>query len=332
MKTIRSLACLAAAVLVAHALAAPALTWAPAAKMLVGKAGQVCGSVGGKVLVAGGFYWAEGVQHWTGDLDIYDPATEIWRRGLQMPFPLSCGTGQVVGDRLYIVSGTDGDRDYDTTIICLRVAGRYDYVRGPQLPGPRLYAASAVVGSKLIVIGGAPDSKLQGKLYSDALILDTSNPQAGWKASRKMPGSGLAPAAAVAVEGLVYVFGGTAPQAGGGLRDVSSVLIYDPERDLWRRGPKLPYALRAAAAVTVGKQALLLGGWVTWPRIMDREPGATDRVLCFDPAAGTFTDAGKLPVAVSGGMATLLPDGRFLAFGGQDQEKHCTDAAALGRF
>lgn len=319
------------AVLASAPSTAARLAWSMAAPMPTGKAGHVAGVVGGKVLSAGGTYWSdERTKVWTGDLRIYDPATDAWSEGPAMPFPLSYGAGATVGDRLYIVSGSDGKRDYPETIICARVRGAYHWLWGPPLPEPRIYAAAAVVGTKLYVIGGAPDHEFKGRFYNDALVLDTARPGEGWRSCRAMPGPGRALLAATAVGDTIYVFGGYV-RDGARMRNSPDAFKYDAANDRWRRLPSLPFATRGSDAVAVNDRVYIMGGYVTWPAATLREEGFTGRVLRLDEGRGEYSVEGDLPVPLIGCNPRRLPDGRVFIHGGEDGMRRRTDLAAFVR-
>ncbi|MDI9582755.1 MAG: kelch repeat-containing protein [Acidobacteriota bacterium] len=310
---------------------APRFVWEPGAKMPIGKGGQVTGFVHGKLLSAGGTYWVDGEKKvWTDHLDVYDPREDSWSAGPAMPFAVSYGGGLAINDRLYVVSGSDGQKDYDYTMVCRKVGRQYHWVWGPSVPEPRIYPASVAIGSKLYVIGGAADSGFKGKVHNDILILDTEHPELGWKTSRPMPGSGRTLCAAAAVGDFIYVFGGYR-QMPAGMANSDDALVYDTVNDRWRRLPDAPYAARGWEAIGCGGQVYILGGFVTWPAASMRPEGFTDRILRFDQATGVYADAGELPIPVVGMNIRRMPDGRFIINGGEDIQKHRTDLVGIGK-
>lgn len=317
-------------VMVSMAAAAPRFSWEPAAKMPVGKGGQVCGFIDGKLLVAGGTYWVDGKEKfWTDDLYIYDPAADEWSTGPDEPFSVSYGTGLSINNRLYVVSGTDGKRDYPYTMVCLKRGKQYHWVWGPELPEPRIYASSVAIGSKLYVIGGAADHAIQGKVHDDILVLDTNDPDAGWTRSRAMPGTGRTLAAAAVLGDCIYVFGGYR-QGRDGMANSDDALVYDTTRDRWTRLADAPYAARGWEAVGVDGQVYILGGYVTWPAAMQRPEGFTDRILRLDPRTEQYESAGELPIPDTGMNIRRMADGRFIINGGEDLQRHRTDIVAIG--
>lgn len=319
-----------ACVLLLSVACAQTITWQQAKPMPVGKGGQVCGVVQGKVLVAGGTHWIDGeTKVWSRDLYVYDPQQDTWSTGPEMPVALSYGTGGAIGDRLYVVSGSDGVRDYADVWICEPTATGYRWLRGPSLPAPRIYGASAVIGTRLFVFGGADGNALSGELYDDVVMLDTARLEDGWQVLGQMPGAGRTLMTAAAVGTRVYLFGGYM-RRGEGFANSRDALVFDAGSGSRGRVPHMPWAPRCADAIAVGEQVYLLGGYVEWRGTADVDEGFTDRILRFDSERGTYTDAGKLPIPNCGMTPQLLPDGRIFVCGGEDEKKHRTDLTAIG--
>jgi len=312
------------------ALAGPTFTWERVADMPIGKGGQISGIVDGKVILAGGTHWTDDTHKvWSAETYIYDPSADVWTEGPPVPFPVSYGAGQAIGRKLYVVSGSDGTRDYSLTMVLTKIGKKLHWVWGPAVPEPRIYPASVVIGSKLYVIGGAPDHDLKGKLYDDILILDTARPEEGWRRSRGMPGTGRTLSAAAAIGDRIYVFGGYR-QVRDGLENSDDAFVYDTKADRWTRLPDVPYAARAWDGLALDGKAYILGGYVTWPRDLGRPDGFTDNILRFDPVTNTYSDAGDLPLPNVSMNPRVLRDGRVFVAGGEDKMKHRTEVTAIG--
>ncbi len=312
-------------------LAGPRFVWEPGAKMPIGKGGQVTGLVNGKLLAAGGTYWINGEKKfWTGDLYVYDPATDKWSEAPAVPFPLSYGSGRAINNKLYVVSGTDGEKDYTYTLICVWRGGQYHWIWGPPVPEPRIYSVAVAIGSKLYVINGSPDSAFKGKVHDDILILDTKHPEKGWTRSRPMPGTGRTLVGAAAIDDKIYIFGGYR-QIGDELANSDDAFVYDTKADRWSRLPDCPYAARCWDAMAIDGQIYIMGGYVTWPAAMMREESFTDHIMRFDPETGTYWDAGEIPIPNTQVNPRVLPDGRIMISGGEDKMKHRTDLVGFGK-
>jgi N-acetylneuraminic acid mutarotase len=313
----------------ANASGGPSFSWHPAADMPVGKGGHACGVLRGKVLSVGGTHWTEGQKLWSGDLDLYDPATNTWSQGPGLPFAVAYGAFAVVNGRLLICGGSDGTRDYRDTLVCVPYGKSYEWLRGPALPAPRVYASAAAIGPRLYVVAGAPDNRLDGKLYNDVLAVNTAHPEEGWQALRAMPGPGRTLPAVAALEGNLYVFGGYA-ERDGAMVNLDDAIVYETAHDRWRRLPDLPYPMRGCQALAIQGKVYLFGGYVKWPAVMMRPESFTEKILCFDPITEAYTEVGELPLAAIGMNPLLLPDGRVFICGGEDRKQHRTEVSSLG--
>lgn len=109
----------------------------------------------------------------------------------------------------------------------------------------------------------------------------------------------------------VLVAGGCGP---GGC--VTNAQRYTPAANGWSAAAPLPAPRGFATATTLSDGRVLVAGGCSTP---DCSAIADDASL-YDPAANTWTNAGKMASSRAGHTATLLSDGRVLVAGG------CTDA------
>jgi hypothetical protein len=322
-------------VLLALALIVPSgaqsLGWEQKAPLPFGRAGIVAGTLGDRVLAAGGRFWvADGAAAWTSDLDVYDVAADRWSKGPGLPFAMSCGAGGVVGGKLYVVSGTDGARDFRNTLVCAPAGKAPRWTAGPALPFPRLFAGSAVVGNRLFVIGGSPDSAMKRGGHSDMIVLDTARTRAGWRCVGKvLGGPRIFPATAVIGE-RIYVFGGSV-QKGSEWVPSDNAMFYDLKHRRWYRLPDMPRATLGATASVADGRIYLAGGYAVWSWGSGREDGLTADVLRFDPETETYEDAGKLPLPLANSRAVAGPHAQPLLLGGYAGPNAAVDMVLAGR-
>jgi hypothetical protein len=105
----------------------------------------------------------------------------------------------------------------------------------PALPAPRSSHDVAVVGSKLVVVGGwTLDGPAGGKWLDTLEVLDLSAEKLEWK-SIKQPFKRRALIAA-SVDGKMYVIGGFDEHN----KIIHDVAIYDPGANQWASGPAVP--------------------------------------------------------------------------------------------
>lgn len=213
------------------------------------------------------------------------------------------------------------------------------------MPDERGEVASAVVGDRLVVMGG-----LRGAgTTSDAVsVYDTGG---RWRRGDRLP-AGRHHAAAAADDAYVYLSGGAASatdwtaaddlwraEPGGSWEDLATMpegrqshdmvhvdgklyvvggvgpggrdgdtLVYDIAGDSWERLGPLPSGRDHLRAVAVGRHVWAIGG---------RAGGITDRVDILDTRSGRWRRGPDLPVAMSA-MGVGAIDGAIHVVGGED--------------
>jgi len=125
----------------------------------------------GKIYVIGGFeYTLPLVTHWraTNYLFIYDPVSDQWTRGADMPTPRAALAAEFIGNTLYAVGGADLLSGKFTRMVFEEISYPINEAYDPQsdtwskkasMPTPRDHAASAVIDEKLYVIAGRQSDK-----------------------------------------------------------------------------------------------------------------------------------------------------------------------------
>jgi N-acetylneuraminic acid mutarotase len=202
----------------------------------------------GKLYVVGGF-----AEHFpvpqtpTNTLFIYDPVTDEWTRGADMPTRRGALTAKFVNGILYAVGGLDH--------IALPVNEAYDprtntwTIKAP-MPTPREHLASGVVDGKLYVMGG-----IQG---SELTILDVNEEydpiSDKWITKAPMP-SRRGSIDAASLSDSIYIFCGE-----GFTRTFSSNEQYVPSLDMWIIREDMPTARAGCAVAEVEGSIYVLGG------------------------------------------------------------------------
>lgn len=127
------------------------------------------------------------------------------------------------------------------------------------MPTAVMGAAAGVINNKVYIAGGASFS------YSVQNKVQIFNPaDQSWAAGAPAP-QGFFLAASAVYQDKLYVFGGLTSFLHNVLRPDAisdAVLIYDPAKDSWSRGPAMPLRLYAPAAVAdpTGEGIILTGG------------------------------------------------------------------------
>lgn len=124
----------------------------------------------GKIYAIGGQFHHDSQQLDQARVDIYDPKTDSWSRGPQLPKGHSHSEGGtfVSGGRIYMVGGhttpDDGRKQIDADILALTPGAEWEVVA--KLPMPLSSPSAAIIDGKLYVAGGSPNgSSVQGKMW-----------------------------------------------------------------------------------------------------------------------------------------------------------------------
>jgi len=225
-------------------------------------------AVNGLLYGVGGF--TGGFPDWRAQptMFIYDPASNTWTGGTDLPEARAESVSAVVDDKIYLIGGrvraTDDARLFNDHIDTVR-----NEVFDPTIerwesradaPTARNSAASAVIDGKIYVVGGRNFVRNADGTTQQVNVpnLEVYDPQLDrWETRSPMPQAqgGLA---ATALNGKLYVFGGEqwVPEQ----KVFAESWVYDPRTDGWEALPPLPTPRHGLGAATVGNRIFVFGG------------------------------------------------------------------------
>jgi N-acetylneuraminic acid mutarotase len=179
---------------------------------------------------------------------------------------------------------------------------------------------SAVVANKWTVMGGYDGANVQPQG-----VVNEYDPAAdAWTVKKKM----LIPAhhaAAVALDGKIYVFGGFVGRPGvRGWGPITNALVYDPAADTWKELAPMPTPRGSAQAVAVGGKIYVIGGAhsnipgkpPTEPMLGNVPQIVTGIVEEYDPANNSWRERAPMPTARNHFLAAAV-DGKIYAINGR---------------
>lgn len=166
---------------------------------------------------------------------------------------------------------------------------------------PRAKRAAAAFGAAVLLFTAACTDEGAGPSPSPSpptgsVTTAAASPKLAWRRIASAPTERQEVAAAV-VGSKIYVVGGLV----GSGRATDVVEIYDPARDTWAAGPRLPIAVHHAMAAERNGSLVVMGGFVG-----DLGGAATDRVFVL--AGDTWRDGPKLRRARGAGAAVTVDD------------------------
>ena len=231
------------------------------AALPAGRASHAGGTVGGRVVVAGGTRWNEErtVKTWLDETLVF--AGGQWQPGPPLPHPVSEPMFASDGRSLIVAGGQRAADQFNDGVY--RLSGDGDSLRWETLrplPHKLTGGAGTLVGDTFYVACGATeDGKLTNRLWS----LATTKPGAEWTERKPLPAEPRRyPALVAGSDGALYLLGGMQPPAesGGAMTVFDDLYRYDPASDEWTRLPNLATGGYCWGAAAVGQDRLLVTG------------------------------------------------------------------------
>ncbi|NWL89547.1 hypothetical protein DMN77_18525 [Paenibacillus sp. 79R4] len=133
-------------------------------------------------------------------------------------------------------------------------------------------------------------------------------------------------AAAVTVNGKIYVFGGASDsnQAFKGKKQ-KNTYEYDPSTNIWVKKTDMPTARAGLSAVVYNNKVYVIGGYLDVGTTLQR----TNKVEVYDPSTDTWTEVANMPTARSWASAVTFNDKIYVFGGGKNANSNGTQNTAL---
>jgi N-acetylneuraminic acid mutarotase len=268
-----------------------ALQWETRAPLPVPRSEVAAASVGGEVVVLGGFVADGGTSN---RVDAYSPTRDTWRRLPDLPVAVNHAMAVGAGGRLYVFGG------YTEEGVPLR---RAYVLQGtgwralPRMPYPRAAAGAGVAGGRIVVAGGVGEGR---RLARNALVYDLDEQR--WSvAVGPTPREHLG---VTALRGTVYAVGGRTAGLDTNLLHFES---FRPGDRAWRRLQPVPDPRGGTGAAGLGGQIVSVGG--------EEEGGTIALVLAYRVAQRRWVQLPDLPTPRHG-LGVVAFGGRVFAIGG----------------
>ena len=283
-------------------------SWQPITNARVARGAAATTEADGTIWIFGGIGADNRV---SGRHEGYDAAIDIWKGGDDLPVPVQHAMSVTWQGNPIVLGGsrTEGTNQKVATDRVWRVVNSR-WVELPPLLQPRAAGAAAVVGDRIVVIGGVDAN---GKLLSTTEIFDGNS----WTLGAAMP-TPRQMLGAASDSKLVYAVGGT-----NGTDDLTTVEAYDPAANTWTTLPDLATA-RSDFGVAVADGRLVAVGGESAGQVLTS-------VAALDLAMQTWTDLPDMGTARHG-MAVAAVGESVYAIGGwtgADDDQVTSSAEAL---
>jgi N-acetylneuraminic acid mutarotase len=282
---------------------APALAWQARHASL--KAVQQLGAavLDGKIWVAGGLASSSKA---TAVTQIYDPKSDAWEAGPSLPAAVDHAMLVTYRNQLALIGGfvsRGGDSVASAEMLV------YDdsighWRKGPPLRHARAAGAAAVVGDKIVVVGGRLGSE---QLVRETEVFDGK----AWhdRAAIPVPGDHLA---AASDRSYLYAVGGRRFTASN---NTDVVQRFEPATDRWTTLAALPERLSGTGAAVIGDRLLVTSGENTTAVV------PTVRALDLTASTGAWSTLPALPEGRHG-LAVAAVGATLYAIGGSTRPGH----------
>jgi N-acetylneuraminic acid mutarotase len=206
-----------------------------------------------------------------GKVQIYDPLSNNWTMGADMPFAAGSSSSAVINGQVYVAGGIVGASTTNQLARYNPVTNSWTTL-ATMLQG-RNHAASATDGQRLFIFGGrGPGSGGDGSLANGFDTVQIYDPATNTWVSSETAGSTLRPlpqarggtGKAVFVNGEFYVIGGETLDGPGAtpLHVYDRVDIYDPLNNTWRLGTPMPTARHGIFPLARAERVYVAGGGI----------------------------------------------------------------------
>jgi N-acetylneuraminic acid mutarotase len=275
--------------------------WSTTSDLAPGRSGHTATRLlTGKVLVAGGSNYSNGVRTYLNDAWLFDPATGMWTATGGMVTERSGHTATLLPNgKVLVVGGENRTNDYANPI---RTAEVYDpdsgvwSAAGLLKYGRLAHTATLLADGRVLVAGG-----INGLAPATSEVY---NPTGGdWSTSGQLA-VGRYDFTATLLDQIEVL-------AAGGARGRATVEVFSPVTGSWRiTGSMITARCCQKATKLAGGKVLVTGGQMPYDGTIIRS------TELFNPSTGTWAAAGEMTLARTRHAATLLSDGRVLIVGG----------------
>ena len=238
---------------------------------------------GGVIAENGLLYVWGGAPGYTTPLEIYNPASNVWSLGANLPAGRA-GMGEFALNGLIYSLGGEGASagHFTNTLYRYNPAGNaWTTLNG--FPRNTWDTEVSVVGNTAYAFGGRTG---YGPTYADVYAYNASTDS--WTSNADMLFSVMGEGHTV-YEGKIWVFGGTHGYSESNRVNTKMVQIYDPAANTWTQGADMPSLLSLVQAVTFGDSIWVFGG-----HRYDDTLGWIDNHTAYEflPASGEWKEHG----------------------------------------
>jgi N-acetylneuraminic acid mutarotase len=276
--------------------------------------GFICAAFGDEIVIAGGTTWRDGVKHWLDTIHAFDVQKKSWRAAGRLPAPLAYPVSGAGTEGLYFAGGSNGEQTHSAlAVLTPKLTTRVIAPLEPRF----VYAAAAVLGGELYVVGGAPDQAAVETATNACYAIELASGKT--RRLPDLPVAGFITGTAAAGGGRIFVFAGAHWNAAAAeVRNHASAFAYAPAQNRWEPVADYPAANRGLTALALDDEHILIAGGYK-----NEAEEFTKEAFIFHTGRGEYRPTTPLPYRA---MVALLKTGEYVyCLGGEDKKKHRAD-------
>lgn len=307
--------------------AMPGLEWRELPPLPHPLGGQFVGTVGDRLVVAGGSYWNRppwqgGVKEWSDTIHVFDG--KRWTQAGKLPQPLGYGVAVTIDGRLLLFGGQAGTSFSDRILLLTAVERRIVVREVGRLPQPMAMMSGVESAGKVYIAGGqvssSPSQAL--RMFLCASVADLLNGTVRWQTLPVWNGPPRFFAQMGADSDSVFLVGGSDLKPGAVREFLNDAHRFTPNEG-WQRLPDLPRAAQAGLGTVDKGRFCLFGGsdGTLSEALQEKHPGFRREVLCYAPRQPAWTVVGHMPASlVTTGLTYWRQE--YIIAGGEDRPGH----------
>ncbi|RKU20580.1 hypothetical protein C6500_08435 [Candidatus Poribacteria bacterium] len=248
-------------------------------------------------------------------VEVYDPQTNTWQRGADMPTPRTNAKAAVVDGTIYVFGGYNSKDKFLQNWKMADHVEAYDpltdtWTQKKEMPISRFYFGLGVVAGKVYLIGGTTGlGEGQEQRMDRVDIYDPATDT--WAKGPKMP-TRRNPGGVAVVSTRIYVIGGEGwplPRVWGADQFLGSIEVYDPINRQWEKKKDMLEIKNWFPSVVVEGAIYLIGGYT-------HEGGLQEvaTVNVYHPRTETWREISALPNPL-GPFDAATVNGKIYVFG-----------------
>ena len=263
----------------------------------------------GRVLVAGGRGGPEAIA--LDSAEVYDPASGQFSATGNLSEPHYEPSAALLDDGRVLIAGGYAGRDpLATADLYDPATGQFSATGSLNVARIQSTGVTRLADGRILIVGG---SGVDGDPLASAEIYDPASGQ--FSLAGEMPEGRVAHALVTLADGRVLVVGGSGEAGSNGFPTYNpTALLYDPASATFTPTGDLAHPRDMAAAARLPDGRVLVAGGAR----LQGKPGSVTVPIAeiYDPASGTFSDAGEMLVPSYDPHPATLADGSILLAGG----------------